>query len=102
MHLAVMHDADGYEVRAHLRDCLVHPLDAGRANNMAVMMRFEDVRLAQRGYAVGEHAARGSIDDAMRQPGLMARPARDDVAALLDEEVGPVFQPVFVDAVDIG
>ena len=35
-------------------------------------------------------------------PGLMALTAGDQVTALLDEEIGPFFEPVFVDAFGIG
>src|SRR5208337_3334707 len=48
------------------------------------------------------HAARGGVDDPMAQTGLVAGTAGDQVTALLDKEIRPLFQPVFVDAVAIG
>ena len=70
---------------------------------MAVAVRLEDVGAPECGHPVLEHAARGGIDDAhAAMAGLVALAAGDQVAALLDKEIRPFFEPVFVDAVDIG
>ena len=101
-HLAIVHDAYRKKVRMCLRYRRVDPLDADWADDVAVAMRFEDVGAPECGHPIDQHAARGRIDDAMRQSRFMAGAAGDQVAALLDEEVRPVLEPVFVDAVDIG
>jgi hypothetical protein len=37
----------------------------------------------------------------MRQSGLVAGAAGDQITALLDKEIGPLLEPVFVDAIDV-
>src|SRR5712671_6924777 len=86
----------------YLRYRGVDLLDADGADDVAVAVRLENVGLAERGHPVDQHAARSRIDDPVLQSGLMAGTAGDDVAALLDEEIGPVLEPVFVYAIDIG
>src|SRR5712671_5882747 len=86
----------------YLRYRGVDPLDADRADDVAVAVRLENVGLAERGHPVDQHAARHGIDDPVLQPGFMAGAAGDYIAALLDKEIGPVLEPVFVDAIDIG
>src|SRR5207248_4706555 len=101
-HLSVVHDSHRNKIRSHLRHCSVDLLDADGADDVAVPVRLENICLTQRGDAVDQHPPRRRIDDAVRQPGLVTGAAGDYIAALLDKEIGPVFEPVLVDAVDIG
>ena len=83
-----------------------HPVldrpDPDRADDMAIAVRLEDVGAPECGHPVLEHAARGRIDDRVAMAGLVALAAGDQVAAFLDEEIRPFFEPVLVDAFGIG
>ncbi len=97
-----MHDAHAQKVRARRRDAVLRVLDPGLPDDVAVAVRLEDVGAAQRRHPVDQHAARGAIDDAVPQPPLMTVAAGDQVAAIVDEEIGPLLEPVVVDAIGVG
>src|SRR5215471_15519753 len=65
-HLAVMHDAHGDKVRMRLRHRRIDPLDADRADDVAVAMRLEDIGAPECRHPIDQHAARGGVDDTMR------------------------------------
>ena len=69
-------------------------------NDLAV--RLEDVGAAQRQHPVFQHPARGGVDDTMPVSGFVTPAAGDQVTARLNKEIGPFFEPVFVDALGIG
>src|SRR5580700_1670782 len=75
--LAVMHDAGGEKVRARFGDAVFHDAEPGRADDVAIAVRLEDVGPPHRHDAIDQHAARGAVDDAVTQPGLMALSAGD-------------------------
>src|SRR6516225_12077071 len=101
-HLAVMHDPHGDKIRMRLRHRRIDALDADWADDVAVAVRLENIGAPECGHPINQHAARGGIDNAMRQPRLVAGTAGDQVAALLDKKIRPLLEPVLVDAVDIG
>jgi len=100
--IAVMHDAHGEKIAARLGDPVGDPADLRRADDMAIAVRLEDVGLAHRHDAVGQHAFRRAVDDAVAQPGLMAVAIGNQVTAVIDKEIGPFLQPVVIDAIGIG
>src|SRR6266513_3551119 len=99
--VAVVHDAHGEKIGAGLGNAIRDAADLRRADDMAIAVRLEDVGLAHRHDAIGQHARRGGIDDAVAQPGLVALPIGDQITAVLDKEIGPVLQSVIVDAIGI-
>src|SRR6516165_7555222 len=101
-HLAVMHDPHGDKIRMRLRHRRIDALDADWADDVAVAVRLENIGAPECRHPIDQHPARGGINDAMRQSGLVADAAGDQIAALLDKEIRPFLEPVLVDAVDIG
>src|SRR5882762_859942 len=100
--VAIVHDPHREEVGARLGYAAFDPVDAGRADDMAIAVRLEDAGAPHRHDPIEQHAARGAIDDTVAQPGGMALAAGDQIAAVLDKEIRPLLEPVVVDAIGIG
>ena len=64
---------------------------------MPVALRLVDVGVAQRLYAVAQHRAALGVQHRQRQAALLVLGGGDAVAAVLGEEVRPVFQPALVE-----
>src|SRR5947208_1266414 len=99
--VAVVHDAHRETSDEGLGTAIRDAADLRRADDMAIAVRLEDVGLAHRHDAIGQHALRGGIDDAVAQPGLVALPVGDQITAVLDKEIEPILQPVIVDSIGI-
>src|SRR6266849_2570505 len=99
--LARVHDAHDLEVRGRPRAVRVYPLDERRGNRVPVALRLVDVGMPQRRDSIAQHRARIGVDDRQRELALEVLRCSDAVAALLDEEVGPLLQPVVVDRVNV-
>src|SRR5215471_391019 len=68
---------------------------------MPVTLRLVDIGLAERADAILQHVARGRVDEAQRQPGVEILCRGHPVRAILGKKIGPAFEFVAVEAVDV-
>ena len=97
-----MHNAHGEEIGARFGDPALNAVDARRADDVPVAVRLVHQHAARCHYPVDRHVARGAINNPVTQPGAVALPIGDQIAALFDKEIRPFLKPVVVDAVGIG
>src|ERR1700733_9046327 len=95
---AVVHDARSNEVRAYYSRAALHGLQADRADDVAVAVRFEDICTADGKYAIEQHAARRGVNHALPHPRRMIGAADDEVPARVGKQIRPFLQPVLIDA----
>src|SRR5262249_45109241 len=99
--LAALHDARDHEARLRLDGAPLAGREQRRPDQMTIALRFVDVGLAQRSYAVAQHRARCGVDHAERQPALEIRRRGAAIASMLDEKTRPRLELAVVDRLSI-
>ena len=80
---------------------VIQLLHQNRRHDVPVALRLVDVGVAQRLDAVAQHRAALGVEHRERQASVFVLGGGDAVAAVLGEELRPVFQPAFVERVSI-